>query len=398
LEKYYRKRQEKNKPQGIKKMLVDVKEFFQSFLDRIFAEPKRKEKDNVSQGIPSFNPIISSIQSSITISPITDTNLVNLVCTHTDPFMAVRIVNTLSDVYKDYIDNKQLDTNRENYNWISEEIKYLKKKLDQSELKLHKYKEKSKIFSTEMDKNIQTQELSQIRSEINATQIRKNELKAQVKELESILEKNRPLVPTFIESEIIRNISNSLIKSQLELNQLYKTYKHLHPRVIKAKDHIAGLEKQFRQELTKVIGSMKSQILVLTSKEKDLIESMKENREQIIRSNPQNVQFSRLQKENQTNIELYNYLMRQLKSLDIQEKAKKQRISIVESAKLPQAPIRPRKKMNLIMGAITGLVLGISLALFVEYMDQSIKSVKDIEKLLNLPVLGVTPTFTKENM
>jgi capsular polysaccharide biosynthesis protein len=52
--------------------------------------------------------------------------------------------------------------------------------------------------------------------------------------------------------------------------------------------------------------------------------------------------------------------------------------------------------MNLIMGAITGLTLGISLAFFIEYMDRSIKGIEDVEMLLELPVLGVIPRFSRE--
>ena len=52
--------------------------------------------------------------------------------------------------------------------------------------------------------------------------------------------------------------------------------------------------------------------------------------------------------------------------------------------------------MNMIMGAITGLLLGVSLAFFIEYMDLSIKGIDDVDRLLDLPVLGIIPKFTRE--
>jgi uncharacterized protein involved in exopolysaccharide biosynthesis len=378
-------------------MLVDLKRFIRSFLDRIFVQQDKEKQGNTSEQVPTYDPIISSVQSSLVIVPIIDTNLVNLICNHPDQVLAVRIANTLAESYKIYIDRKQVDLNRENFNWISQEIERLKTKLDLSEGELHKYKEKSKILSMDTDKNIEAQELSQIRSEFNTTQARKNELQAQIKELENIISENQRHVPGFVDSEIIKNISKNIVKARLELNQLYKTYKHKHPLVIKTKNHIAALETQSSQELSKIAGGIKSQIQVLSSKEKTLLATLEKYRERAIRSTPKNIQFSRLHKETQTNTELYNYLMKQLKSLNIREKVKENEITIVEWAKFPTAPIRPRKRMNMIMGAIAGFILGISLSFFIEYMDRSIKGIEDVEKLLELPVLGIIPRFSKES-
>lgn len=399
LEKYYQKQKKKEKkPQGIQAMLLDLNRFVQSFKSRIFVRKEKKEEIDTSVQIDTYNPYISLVQASITIAPVTDTNFTNLICKHFDPVMASRIVNTLAEVYKNYIDNKQLDMNRESFKWISQEIKRLKNKLDQSEKEFHKFKRKSKILSMDIDKDIEAQELSQIRSKLSNTQIQKNELQAQVEELDNIIAQNQRHVPAFLEGEGIRNIRNSLTKNQMELKKLYKTYKHKHPKIIKTKANIANLEKHFIMELVKITSGIKSQIRVMSSKENNLLDTLKKRREQMIQSSPKNVQFDRLYKENKTNIELYNYLMRQLKSLDIKENVREQGITIVEKAKLPQFPISPKTNMNLIMGAMTGLLLGISLAFFSEYMDQSIKGIEDVEKLLELPVLGVIPRFNKNNI
>jgi uncharacterized protein involved in exopolysaccharide biosynthesis len=394
LKKAYK--QEKEKHRGIRAMLSDLNRFIQTLLDRILAHERTEQESNVD--VPTFDPVVSAVQGSITISPVVDTNLANLICTHTDPALAVRIANTLAEVYKDYIDRKQVDMNRESFDWISKEIERLRKKLDISEDELHKYKEKSKIFSMETDKNIEAREISQTRSDYNATLARKNELQAQVRELENIIRQNKRHVPEFARSEILKNIGNKLVKAQLELNRLYKTYKHKHPLVIKAKAHIATLEEQFYRELTKITGGIKSQIQVLLSKEKTLTATLEKYREQAIRSTPKNIRFNRLHKETQANSELYNYLMKQLKSLDIREEIKEREVFIVERAKLPTNPIRPRKRMNIIMGVAVGLVLGVSLAFFIEYMDRSIKNVEEVERLLELPVLGIIPGFDKERI
>jgi tyrosine-protein kinase Etk/Wzc len=70
-------------------------------------------------------------------------------------------------------------------------------------------------------------------------------------------------------------------------------------------------------------------------------------------------------------------------------------IRIVDPAEVPEVPVRPRVMLNLALGFIFGLGLGVGLAFFQEYLDSTIKSPDQIERLLRLPTLGVLPSFTK---
>ena len=176
----------KKKNQGIRVMLMDLNRFFQTVMGRILVGQGTEKRSEVAEEVPNFDPVVSAVKGSLTIAPVIDTNLVNLVCYNPNPVQAVRIANTLAEIYQDYIDRKQVDLNRENFKWISQEIARLKKKLDHSQKELYKYKEKSQILSTEVDKTIESQELSQLRRDYNTTQARRTELQAQVKELESI--------------------------------------------------------------------------------------------------------------------------------------------------------------------------------------------------------------------
>jgi capsular polysaccharide biosynthesis protein len=64
---------------------------------------------------------------------------------------------------------------------------------------------------------------------------------------------------------------------------------------------------------------------------------------------------------------------------------------IVEPAKLPSGPYKPNRKKIALMGVLLGFVIGGAAALLVELLDNSFKKVEDVEDVLGLPVLGVTP-------
>jgi capsular exopolysaccharide synthesis family protein len=66
-------------------------------------------------------------------------------------------------------------------------------------------------------------------------------------------------------------------------------------------------------------------------------------------------------------------------------------VSVKQVAEPSAIPARPRVGLNLVLGALVGLVLGIGLAFFIEYLDTSVKTMEDAESLLGVPVLAIIP-------
>jgi capsular exopolysaccharide synthesis family protein len=66
-------------------------------------------------------------------------------------------------------------------------------------------------------------------------------------------------------------------------------------------------------------------------------------------------------------------------------------VSVKQVAEPPNFPARPRVVLNLALGALVGLMIGLGLAFFIEYLDTSVKTMEDVENLLGLPVLAIIP-------
>ena len=66
-------------------------------------------------------------------------------------------------------------------------------------------------------------------------------------------------------------------------------------------------------------------------------------------------------------------------------------VEIIETASPGLKPVRPNKTLNIILGVVIGLIVGVGLAFFIEYLDTSVKTIDDVERLLQSPVLGVIP-------
>ncbi len=66
-------------------------------------------------------------------------------------------------------------------------------------------------------------------------------------------------------------------------------------------------------------------------------------------------------------------------------------VQITDPAEPSKAPVKPNKTLNIVLGLIFGLVMGVGLAFFIEYLDTSVKTIDDVERTFQAPVLGVIP-------
>lgn len=69
-------------------------------------------------------------------------------------------------------------------------------------------------------------------------------------------------------------------------------------------------------------------------------------------------------------------------------------VQVIQKAQLPEKPISPNKTLNILIAFILGLMIGVGIALLLEYLDNTFKSREDLEKVLDLPIVGTIPDYS----
>ena len=68
-------------------------------------------------------------------------------------------------------------------------------------------------------------------------------------------------------------------------------------------------------------------------------------------------------------------------------------VQVIQKAQLPEHPVSPNKKLNILIAFVLGLMVGIGVVLLLEYLDNTFKSREDLEKTLELPIIGTIPDY-----
>jgi capsular exopolysaccharide synthesis family protein len=129
----------------------------------------------------------------------------------------------------------------------------------------------------------------------------------------------------------------------------------------------------------------KAALDTLTQKVQDAIEK---DRDEFVRGQP--YWLAKSQKADM--VELHKALNEKIELLKIDRDIPKTTVvQITKTAEPGKDPVKPNKPLNITLGLIFGLVVGIGLAFFIEYLDTSVKTIDDVERAFQAPVLGVIP-------
>src|SRR5208282_1166074 len=104
-------------------------------------------------------------------------------------------------------------------------------------------------------------------------------------------------------------------------------------------------------------------------------------------------QYAILQRDVDTNRELYNAVLTRMKDTAVAEGEVRTNVAVINAAEIPLAPAGPRRLRELALGLVCGLSGGIGLAFLLEFLDNTLRNPEEAENYLKLPTLGVVPDF-----
>lgn len=195
---------------------------------------------------------------------------------------------------------------------------------------------------------------------------------------------------------MIQNLKEDYVKLQREFSELSEKYKEKHPKLIRVNSQLQTMKKRVTEEIKKVASSIETEYRVLLSREQTLKNALDDQQKEALDLNQKAIKYGILEREVNTNQQFYDTLLNRFKETTLTGELKTGNIRIVDRAEVPRKPVKPNKKLNILLAMIVGLTIGTGLAFFFEYLDDTIQTPEDIEDYLRIPYLGGVEQFSKK--
>jgi capsular exopolysaccharide synthesis family protein len=178
---------------------------------------------------------------------------------------------------------------------------------------------------------------------------------------------------------------------QAKLDQLQKIYKPKHPALLEVEQELKDTSAQIDGEVDFIRQKAQAD-LIIAKKNLDEVSALgKQLDEDVFVDGEKATEWKALKDDVDQIQSLYNALLSQLMKIDVSQGFNARTVSVLEPAIVEPDPVYPKKMKGLLMAAFFGLGMGLALAFFIEYIDDSIKLAEEVERDLQLPFLGMIP-------
>lgn len=357
--------------------------------DTVLAKPV-KTIGEVEEEDSKADAIAEMVRSGLTVEPVEETKIVSLSFMSANPELAAMISNATAQAYKDQLLEMKMQASIYNMKWMSMKGEEEAAKLKKVKNALNEYMKVNDIVTIEDRATVIPQKMAELGNELAQAETRQNELATIYKKIGTSLNNFQELetMPVIADDPTFKTIWDLILKVEQNIMEQSKKYGPKHPVMVRVKSELNVLQAKQNQEIRRIIKTVENRYDLAKSNTQDLRDLLEKTKKETVNLNEKFVQYEILKREIESHQNLFNALVSRTSEQSVTEKVQNINVWVVEKAQVPQLPSKPNRKRNILLGIIMGLFGGVGLALFIEYLDNTIKTPDDIEERYNIPVFA----------
>lgn len=350
---------------------------------------ERSEADRVR-----LAPFVEILQKGLIVEQIPDTRALSVSFTHTDPAIARTVANGIARAFieRGYQDKTRRFT--QTSEWLDGATRRLKAQVQQAEQALADYTRANNIFSTEGKGSLTTEKLVGLHSQVmraTTDRIIKQSLYQEVEK------GNVTSVPDAFSDASTNELKKKLNELTITLSQLNVRFGPENPKVIEVEQQINALRTQVAQSQTVLADKLRADYERAVRDEQSLNSALERAKGEAARENQATVQFNILKQNVETANGLYSDFLQKTNQASVQKAEQHNNLKLIEPA-LNGDAIGPRRVRAILIALFLSLAASVGLAFFIEYMDNTVKTVEDVSRYTGLPTLAVVPAIATSGL
>jgi len=340
---------------------------------------------------------VEAFLGSVSVEPVRNTRLVEIQVEDPDPKLAAEMANAVASAYVYQNLELKLSSARDALSWLTAQVSDLKTKVNESELALQRYREQAGLVQVEEKQSLGARKLAEFNSAYIEAKARRLEMEARLAELRRASQQADAMEssPLVMNNPLIQRLKGQLVELEVQRSKLLKTYRDKHPEIVKIQSQVDEISAKIKEEVGRLALSMESEYNALKARENAMLQAVNQYKDEAQSLGKKEIQLGILKREADSNQQLYDVLLKRLKETSLSQGLDSSNVRVIEAAIVPTNPVKPRKVLNLAIGVLVGLAVGVGAAFFLEYMDDTVSTPEQVERALGVPVFSLIPVLSR---
>lgn len=339
------------------------------------------------------NDIVAKVRENLTVRADGQTRILDVAYDSTDPKHAADFANALASEFIQQNIEMRWNVSQRTAEWLSHELDEMRGKLERSENALHDYAAKSGLMFTSDKASVSDEKLRQLQTALANAEMDRI---AKQSRYESAIQSGSGIAQGMLEDPSAREYRSKLTDLIRQRAEMATMYTPDYAKVKQLDAQIASMRDALEIERKAVEEHARSEYEESLRREQLLAVNYETQGKLINREAEKAIQYNILKREVDSNQQLYDAMLQRTKIVSAASALRTTNVRILDSAKVPSAPYKPKPAVNAVLGSLTGLLFGIVLIIARDRANHTLQDRGDVNTYLNLPELGVIPLANRE--
>ncbi len=340
--------------------------------------------------------LVQKFLGKISVTAGERTRLVDVSFSNRNPRLAADILNSVIDGYIDMIIRKRYSASEQASKFLNDQIIELRKEIEDKEKELNQYGSEKDILPLSSAEAPAVTRISDVNSALTAATLDKlnklntyNQLKA------------APLgeIPNAPQDSLIQRLKEQYVSLSRQYATRLATVRPEYPEMQRLKTELDSATEALQNETQNLIRNAYNDYETALRKEQSLQRLLNDEKNRAYKANSNSVVYNSLKIELDNKKSLLETLSMRQGETDVSSRLKGMEavnVWVVDKADLPLNPSSPNKRKNVLLGLLFGLAGGFGLAIGLEYLNNTVKTSKDVSHAIGIQTLGTIPAFDAE--
>jgi succinoglycan biosynthesis transport protein ExoP len=277
-----------------------------------------------------------------------------------DPELSARVANTVAEGYLVLQQGARQEQAKSAGQWLSGEIDNLRKKVAEAESRVEDFRSKSSLFIGTNNTTLSNQQMGELNTQLNNARALKSDAESKARLIREMLQSGKPIEASeVLNSELTRRLSEQRVTLRAQLAEQSSTLLDGHPRIKELKAQLADLDRQLREEASKISRSLDNDSRIAGGRVDGLSASLEQLKKQATSSNGQDVQLRALEREAKAQRDLLESYLAKYREATTRENidAAPADGRIISSASVSNTPAYPKKLPIMLIATLATLML-----------------------------------------